>query len=111
MIGFIGTDWIGICDRIASESAGAWVAQQARNLAWKLQDGGLKVKFLLRDRDAKFSAAFDEIFRSEGVRVIRLPYQRPVANSIAERFVGTCRREALDHLLIFGRGAPGEGAG
>src|SRR5215472_2865879 len=45
----------------------AWVAQQARNLAWKLQDGGLKVKFLLRDRDSKFSAAFDEVFKSVGV--------------------------------------------
>jgi putative transposase len=83
---------------------GACVAQQARNLAWKLQGGEPEVKFLLRDRDAKFSAAFDEIFRSEGVTVIRLPYQRRVANSIAERFVGTYRREVLDHLLIFGRG-------
>jgi hypothetical protein len=51
------------------EPTGAWVAQQARNLAWKQQDQGLKFKFLLRDRDAKFSAAFDEVFRSEGVRV------------------------------------------
>ncbi len=58
----------------------------------------------IRDRDTKFSAAFDEVFRSEGVRVIHLPYRRPVANSIAERFVGTCRREVLDHLLVFGRG-------
>jgi hypothetical protein len=70
------------------------VAQQARNLAWKLQDGGPKVKFLLRDRDTKFSAAFDEVFKSEGLRVIHLPYRRPVANSIAERFVGT-RPEVL----------------
>jgi putative transposase len=86
------------------QPTGAWVAQQARNLAWRLQDGGEKVKFLLRDRDARFSTAFDEVFRSEGVRVIRLPYRRPVSNSIAERFVGTCRREVLDHLLVFGRG-------
>ena len=81
----------------------AWVVQQARNLAWKLQDRGLVAKFLLRDRDSKFSAAFDEVFRSEAVRVIRLPYRSPWANSFAERWVGTARREVLDHLLIFGR--------
>ena len=82
---------------------GAWVVQQARNLVWKLQDGELPAKFLLRDRDAKFSGAFDEVFRSEGVEVIRLLYRSPRANSIAERWVGTARREVLDHLLIFGR--------
>ena len=57
----------------------AWVVQQARNLAWKLQDGELVARFLLRDRDSKFSAAFDEVFRSEAVRVIRLPYRSPRA--------------------------------
>jgi putative transposase len=49
-----------------------WVVQQARNLAWKLQDGALRGKFLLRDRDSKFTAAFDEVFKSEGVEIIRL---------------------------------------
>jgi hypothetical protein len=82
---------------------GAWVVQQARNLAWKIQDGGLSVQFLLRDRDSKFTAAFDEVFRSEGVRVLRTPYRSPRANALAERWVGTVRRECLDHLLIFGR--------
>jgi putative transposase len=77
--------------------------KQARNLVWKLQDGELPAKFLLRDRDSKFSGAFDEVFRSEGVEVIRLPYRSPRANSFAERWVGTVRREVLDHLLIFGR--------
>jgi len=80
-----------------------WVAQQARNLAWNLQNREPVAKFLLRDRDSKFSAAFDEVFRSEGVKVIRLPYRSPWANSFAERWVGTARRELLDHLLIFGR--------
>src|SRR5262249_19904717 len=51
---------------------GEWVAQQARNLAWKLQDGALKAKFLLRDRDCKFIASFDQVFGSEGVKVLRL---------------------------------------
>jgi hypothetical protein len=51
----------------------------------------------------EISAAFDEVFRSEGVRVVRLPYRSPRANSFAERWVGTARREVLDHLLIFSR--------
>ena len=79
-----------------------WVVQQARNLAWKVQDGALRAKFLLRDLDSKFTAAFDEVFKSEGVE-IRLPYRRPVANAFAERWVGSARREVLDLMLIFGR--------
>jgi putative transposase len=79
-----------------------WVVQQARQLAWLLQDGRVQARFLLRDRDSQFTAAFDEVFRSEGVKVIRLPYRSPRANAIAERWVGTVRREVLDHLLIFG---------
>ena len=82
---------------------GEWVAQQARNLAWKLQEGKISTRFLLRDRDSKFSVAFDEVFKSEGVEVIRLPYRRPVANAYSERWVRTARRECLNHLLIFGR--------
>jgi len=73
------------------------------HLAWKLQDGALRAKFLLHDRDSKFTATFDEVFKSEGVEVIRLPYRRPVANAFAERWVGSARREVLDRMLIFGR--------
>jgi putative transposase len=86
---------------ISANPTGEWVAQQARNLAWKLQDGVMQAGYLLRDRDCKFTASFDQVFSSEGVKVVRLPYQSPRANSIAERFVGTCRREVLDHPLIF----------
>src|SRR5499427_8922894 len=89
---------------ITANPTGEWVAQEARNLAWKLQDGALKAKFLLRDRDSKFTAGFDQIFGSEGVEVVKLPFRSPRANSICERFVGTCRREVLDHLLIFSAG-------
>ena len=63
--------------------AGDWVVQQARNLAWRLQEGELTAKFLLRDRNSKFCAAFDEVFRSEGVRVIRLPFRAPRAKVLA----------------------------
>ena len=59
-------------------------------------------RFLLRDRDSKFTVGFDEVFKSEGVDVIRLPYRRPVANAYSERWVRTARRECLNHLLIFG---------
>ena len=89
---------------ITANPASDWVAQQARNLAWKLQDGALRAKFLLRDRDSKFTAGFDQVFRSEGVEVLRLPYRAPRANLIADIFVGTCRREVLDHLLVFSAG-------
>ena len=54
-----------------------WLVQQARNLAGKLQDGPLKARFQLRDRDTKFTVAFDEVFKSEGMEVIRLPFQAP----------------------------------
>src|SRR6266487_163649 len=80
----------------------AWVVQQARQLAWLLQDGTIRARFLLRDRDAKFTAGFDEVFRNEGVKVIHLPYRSPRANAVAERWGGSARREVLDHLLIFG---------
>ena len=80
-----------------------WVAQQARQLAWRISEGELRPRFLLRDRDSKFTRAFDQVFRSEGVEVTRVPFRTPVANSHAERWVGTARREVLDHMLIFGR--------
>ena len=79
----------------------AWVAQQARNLAWSF-DERASLRFLIRDRDRKFTEAFDEVFQSEGIEVIRTPFKAPQANAFAERFVGTIRRECLDWVLIFG---------
>jgi len=80
---------------------GAWVTQQARNLSFR----GVfdRMRFLIHDRDSKFSSAFDEIFRSEGIRVIHTPIRAPQANAYAERFVRTVRAECLDWLLILGR--------
>jgi putative transposase len=83
--------------------SGAWVAQQARNLAWSLPEREVPARFLIHDRDRKFTAAFDEVFSSEGVDIVRTPIAAPKANAIAERFVGTVRRECLDWLLISGR--------
>ena len=62
----------------------------------------MRVKFLIRDRDSKFTTAFDEVFAGNGTRVIKTPVRSPRANSYAERFVGTLRRERLDHMLILG---------
>ena len=88
---------------ITAHPAGEWVTQQARNLAWKLQDRDLTARFLLRDRDSKFTNSFDEVFISQGVKIIRTPFRSPRANAYAERWIGTARRELLDHLLIFSR--------
>src|SRR5439155_9764570 len=80
---------------------GAWATQQARNLSFT----GLfeRMRFLVHDRDSKFAAAFDEVFRSEGIKVIHTPIRAPQANAYAERFVRTVRAECLDWLLILGR--------
>jgi len=61
------------------------------------------VRFLIRDRDSKYSGPFDEVFRSEGIRVVKTPVRAPKANAIAERFVRTFRSECLDWLLILNR--------
>src|SRR3990172_781468 len=88
---------VGATDRPDS----AWVTQQARNLA--IEERLTGIRFLLRDRDAKFSGPFDEVFRTEEVRVIRTPIRAPKANAFAERFVRTVRSECMDHVLIYGR--------
>jgi hypothetical protein len=80
---------------------GRWVAQQARNLA--IEAGLDNVGFLIRDRDAKFTSAFDEVFTTEGARVILTPIRAPKANAFAERFVRTVRNELLDLTLVTGR--------
>ncbi len=81
----------------------AWMLQQARNLLMNLDDRGGQVRFLLHDRDSKFSAAFDAVFASEGIRIVRTPVRAPNANAHVERWVGSVRRECLDRLLIVGR--------
>src|SRR5262249_23690159 len=77
----------------------AWVVQQARNLLMDLEDARTQVKFVLHDRDASFTAAFDAMFRAAGIRVIRSAVQAPRMNSVMERWIGSCRRELLDQTL------------
>ena len=78
----------------------AWVIQQARNLSWELGQTNLQPKLLIHDRDTKFVAGFDEVFRSDGVKVAATPYRAPRANAVCERWIGSVRREALDWMLI-----------
>jgi putative transposase len=79
---------------------GGWVVQQARQFAWSLCERPTPARFLIHDRDSKFGRAFDDVFKSEGVEIIRTPFRAPQANAFAERWVGTVRRDCLDWLLI-----------
>jgi putative transposase len=80
---------------------GAWVTQQARNLSFT----GLfdRMRYLIHDRDSKYTTAFDEVFRCESIRVIHTPVNAPQANAYAERFIRSIRAECLDWLLLVGR--------
>jgi putative transposase len=89
---------------VTAHPDGAWVAQQARNLRLVLGERGRRVRFLIRDRDAKFARAFDDVFHSDGAEVLITPVQAPNANAYAERWIRTVRAECLDWLLITGRG-------
>lgn len=77
-----------------------WVTQQARHLTWTLAERAEPVRFLIRDRDQKFTYRFDDVFRSEGIEMVRTPFRAPQANGVAERFVRTVRSECLDWFLV-----------
>jgi putative transposase len=88
---------------VTAHPTGPWVAQQARNLLVALGDRAAAFRFLIRDRDTRFTRAFDDVWRSTGAEIICTPIRAPNANAVAERWVGTVRQECLDHRLIVGR--------
>ena len=88
---------------VTANPSGAWVAQQARNFLMDLGDRAGQFTVLIRDRDSKFTGVFDAVFASEGIRILRAPVRAPQANVIAERWIGTLRRELLDRILIINR--------
>jgi putative transposase len=88
---------------ITAHPTGDWVTQQARNLLIDLADRTDTIKFLIRDRDTKFTRTFDAVFASEDIRILLTPPQAPRANAIAERWVGSLRRELLDRSFILNR--------
>ena len=89
--------WLG---GVTANPTGAWVTQQARNL---VDRDGKPPRFLIGDRDSKFSASFDEVFASEDAESMRTPFRARRANAYAERWVPTVRNECLDWLLILNR--------
>jgi transposase InsO family protein len=81
---------------ITTNPTGEWATQQARNIIETFAERAEPIRFLIHDRDSKFTAGFDEVFRSDGIRTIRTPVRAPRANAFIERWIGTVHRECLD---------------
>jgi putative transposase len=87
---------------VTANPNGLWVTQQARNLRQVFGEQGERLRFVLRDRDAKFCGGFDDVFCAEGAEMLVTPVQAPNANAYAERWIRTVRAECLDWLLVLG---------
>jgi putative transposase len=85
---------------VTAHPTATWTAQLARNLVMDLQDAGAAVKYLIRDRDSRYTAAFDAVLHSEGIAIVKTGIRVPRMNAIMERWVRTCRAELLDRTLI-----------
>ncbi len=88
---------------VTANPSGPWVTQQARNALMALDDQGVQPRVLIHDRDSKYGREFDEVFRSEGIRIVKTPVRAPKANATAECFLRTMRADCLDWLLIRNR--------
>jgi len=88
---------------VTANPTGESATQQARNIIETFIDRSEPIRFLIHDRDSKFTAAFDKVFRSETIRIIRTPIRAPRANAFTERWIGSVRRECLDRLLVLNR--------
>ena len=85
---------------ITTNPNGFWTTQQARQLIWKLEEMKRTFRFLIHDRDTKFTRSFENVFRSVGIEIVRTPFRAPQANGYAERWIRSIRQECLDHILI-----------
>ena len=88
---------------VTAHPDGAWVTQCARNLMMNLGDRTGRFRYLIRDRDSRFTAEFDAVFAAEAITIVRTPVRAPQANAVAERWIGSLRRELLDRILIVNR--------
>ena len=95
----LGTRKVHLAGITAHPNAG-WVTQQARQVVWELSENKQTIRYLIRDRDSKFTQEFDTVFQSEGAYIIETPFRAPNAKDYAERWVRTVREECLDQLLI-----------
>ena len=95
----LGTRQVHLAGITANPNANR-VTQQARQVGWELAESKVDIRFLIRDRDSKFTQEFDTVFQSEGTQIIQTPFRAPNANAYAERWVRTVREECLDQILI-----------